>query len=313
MELSFIIPVYNVEAYITECLEPLTRIRGIKFEVIIVDDGSPDNSIATAKTFSNKLPLKIIHQENKGLSGARNAGLQAATGEYIYFYDSDDLIIPHEFMKLFKKTQENNLDVCSGKGMIFSEVSTLTPIKKDEALKLTGILSGPAMYALMEKKSEYSPMVWLRIYRREFLSQHQLKFTEEIIHEDEEFTALCFAYAKRCAYFPLDFYRYRFREGSISKSVRHKYLNPNSIPSFSRMAVNLSQTITGDNESKDVFSNAISKCLVEILRRLEYQKQVQMIKKIPGWAELNLTKVLKALPLKNRLQVYRYKFKLFFK
>lgn len=307
MDLSIIIPVYNVEKYIKECLEPLVRIKKISFEVILVDDGSTDESINIAKEFSSTIPLHIFTQQNGGASKARNTGLAMAQGKYIYFYDSDDVLIPEEFEKLVTKVISENLDLCSGKGMLFTDDGKLTTVKKDASVSQSGILSGPDMFKLMHESKEFSCMLWLRIYRHDFLKSNDLKFIEGIIHEDEEFTARCFALASRVAYYPYDFYRYRYREGSVSKSSNHKYLNPKSVPAFVKIIQKL-----GIEKMNEVVQISMSKFFVEILRRLAHQKKNGIIREIPSWESLGLEEEFRRLPFVYKIPIHRFRIKQFF-
>ncbi len=315
MDLSIIIPVYNVEKYIIDCLSPLTALSDLNFEIIIVNDGSRDNSISFAIDFLSKssLAFLIIDQENTGLAAARNTGFEVATGKYIYFYDSDDFIIPRDFLILWKEAKDNDLDICSGKGMIYFEDGSLQVMKEDKVLKNTKILTGPEYFQIMDHNKEFSPSVPLRIFRRSFLLGNSIHFTEGVIHEDEEYTALCFAKAERCAYFPFAFYRYRFRPGSITKSSDHKYLNERSIPSFSQIAHNLIGLPTYSSSVQVVYHRSVARFLEEILRRHDYLKQKKIIREIPHWSDLGLDSVMGSLQLKFRLPIYRLRLKIYLK
>src|SRR5690625_3677419 len=109
---TIIIPVYNVEKYIAECLNSVIRQTYSNIEVIIINDGSNDNSYEIIESYSKKYNnLKIIDQENKGQSVARNVGLTKAKGKYIYFLDSDDYIKDITIENLVSKMEENNLDL----------------------------------------------------------------------------------------------------------------------------------------------------------------------------------------------------------
>ena len=105
MRISLIIPVYNVEKYIIQCLESVVPQLSEYIEVILVNDGSPDNSMSLVNEYIDKIDpkiqkqIKIINQKNKGLSGARNTGIDHAEGEYIAFLDSDDILLLERFLK----------------------------------------------------------------------------------------------------------------------------------------------------------------------------------------------------------------------
>ena len=102
IELSIIVPVYNVEKYLEECLDSILKIKNINYEVLIINDGSPDNSQKIIDEYYKKdSRIKFFIKENGGLSSARNYGLERAQGEYIWFVDSDDLVVASEFEKFF--------------------------------------------------------------------------------------------------------------------------------------------------------------------------------------------------------------------
>ena len=109
--ISIIIPVYNVESYLNQCLESLKHQTLKDFEVILVNDGSTDNSLSICKEYSSLLPnCQIIEQKNQGVSVARNTGIQNASGNYFYFMDSDDYLENEALELCFEKAESNNLD-----------------------------------------------------------------------------------------------------------------------------------------------------------------------------------------------------------
>ncbi|MGL6168669.1 MAG: glycosyltransferase, partial [Fusobacteriaceae bacterium] len=116
MELSIIVPIYNVEIYLRECLESLYKIKGIKKEIILVNDGSKDNSYKIIEEYKEKYPdiTKVINKTNGGLSSARNSGLKEATGEYISFIDSDDFVDHLMFEEFFKLAIKDKVEVAVG-------------------------------------------------------------------------------------------------------------------------------------------------------------------------------------------------------
>lgn len=118
--LSIIVPVYNVERYLEECLNSLLRLKMEK-EIIVVNDGSKDGSLELLKRYeSMKLEnFLVINKENEGLSEARNVGMRAARGRYIYFIDSDDFIDPVKFEELYSEGMKNNVEFIKKKSRIF--------------------------------------------------------------------------------------------------------------------------------------------------------------------------------------------------
>ena len=110
--ISVIIPVYNVEKYLRECIDSVLNQSYQNLEIILVDDGSTDSSGEICDEYEKQdIRIRVIHQKNQGLSGARNTGFQNANGEYVYFLDSDDWIVPEAIKCLVKRAEEESADV----------------------------------------------------------------------------------------------------------------------------------------------------------------------------------------------------------
>lgn len=225
MELSIIVPIYNVEDYLEECLESLYNIKNIELEIILVNDGSKDNSFKIMEKFKDMYPEKtvLINKENGGLSSARNAGMKAAAGEYISFIDSDDFIDVDEFERFFKEGQKDKLDVIVGNMRYYTPEKTGDPLFRSEMIKNSGILKGVDFFwELFQKPKCFREEVVDDIYRREFLLKNDIWFNENIVHEDSEFTPLVYLKAEKVRYIDRAFYFYRQRTGSIMNKVSEK-------------------------------------------------------------------------------------------
>ena len=122
IKVSVIVPIYNTEKYVVECLESIVNQTLKEIEIICIDDGSTDNSIEIVKCYSN---IKIIHQKHSGLSIARNTGMQNANGEYIYFCDSDDVLEANALEELYNYSKKNNLDMLCFDGNTFYDQESL--------------------------------------------------------------------------------------------------------------------------------------------------------------------------------------------
>ncbi|SHK18373.1 Glycosyltransferase involved in cell wall bisynthesis [Clostridium cavendishii DSM 21758] len=229
MDLSIIIPVFNVEEYLENCLNSIYSIEGINKEIIIVNDGSTDGSQKIIDTYKNRYPeeTKVIIQQNKGLSGARNAGLDLAKGKYISFIDSDDYIDWKKYYELFENGKEEDLDI------IFGELKYLGDdgayITKDmerrrKKLSKLNICTGIDFWEKSFEKNNDSIRVEVvtNFYKREMLQNNKLFFKEGLLHEDTLFMFMTIFYAKKVKYFPIDFYFYRIREGSIMSALNYK-------------------------------------------------------------------------------------------
>ena len=225
MELSIIVPIYNVEDYLEECLKSLYNKKNIKLEIILVNDGSKDNSFKIMEKFKEIYPEKtvLINKENGGLSSARNAGMKAAVGEYISFIDSDDFIDVDEFEKFFKEGQKDKLDVMVGNMRYYTPEKTGDSLFRSDVVKNSGIVNGiDFFWNLFQKTKCFREEVVDDIYKREFLVKNNIWFNENIVHEDSEFTPLVYLKAEKVKYIDRAFYFYRQRTGSIMNKVSEK-------------------------------------------------------------------------------------------
>ena len=225
MELSIIVPIYNVEDYLEECLKSLYNIKNIKLEIILVNDGSKDNSFKIMEKFKEIYPEKtvLINKENGGLSSVRNAGMKAAVGEYISFIDSDDFIDVDEFEKFFKEGQKDKLDVMVGNMRYYTPEKTGDSLFRSDIIKNSGIVNGiDFFWNLFQKPKCFREEVVDDIYKREFLVKNNIWFNENIVHEDSEFTPLVYLKAEKVKYIDRAFYFYRQRTGSIMNKVSEK-------------------------------------------------------------------------------------------
>lgn len=210
MMFSIIVPVYKVEKYLEKCVFSLINQTFKDIEIILVDDGSPDNCPVMCDDFAlSDSRIRVIHKTNGGLSDARNAGLSVARGEYVFFVDSDDYIEVTTCEK-FQKFTCQNIDIIVGQALVENGNCELKHINAVEQ-----IFEGKEylLKALEEKKA---PMAaWLNVYRRKFLIDNQLSFKLGILHEDEQFTPRAFLAANTVIVTDIAFYHYIIRSGSI--------------------------------------------------------------------------------------------------
>jgi len=217
IKFSIVIPVYNVAPYLKQCIDSILSQTYCCFETIFVNDGSTDGSMAILEEYQRKYPqITIISQANKGLSAARNAGIQAAKGDYIFFLDSDDWIEPDTLKILAEKQRGEDL-VCFNGRRYFEDGSTEEPDSGIEETQLTG-WEYYNKYALLPRKFHFVCTV-LRLYRREYILKNNLFFEEGIYHEDNLFTPLACYYGQTVKLIPDCLYVYRIREGSITKTA----------------------------------------------------------------------------------------------
>ncbi len=218
VKLSIVVPTYNVESFINECIDSLLNQTLDNIEILVINDGSTDKSIENLKGYPDN-KIRIIHRENGGLSAARNTGLKYAQGEYIVFVDSDDFIIENNaYQNMYNLAIKNKSDIVVGNAIQYytSERNFLLNSKFDENLGDLLDISTYLHYVL-DCYSLFVP-VWLYMFKREFLIKNGLEFKEGIYHEDEEFTPRALLKANNISLYNKEFYGYRQRYGSIMNS-----------------------------------------------------------------------------------------------
>ena len=225
IEISIVIPIYNVENYLRECLESVYKLDLTNKEVILINDGSKDNSLKIAEEYTNKYfkDTILINQENKGLSGARNAGLNIAAGEYIFFLDSDDFLDSNETELFFKEGIKKKQDILIGNYWEYFGKDDKKILISSVANKK--IINQKGNYFLDRdvKNSCFSVVVWRNLYKKEFLQKHNLFFKEKLLHEDNLFTLKAFRLSNKVGCSDKVFYYYRqTNSGSIMKNMTKK-------------------------------------------------------------------------------------------
>ena len=219
VKISIIVPVYNVERYLPRCIDSILAQTFTDFELIIVDDGSPDNCPQICDDYAQKdNRIKVIHKENGGLSSARNAGLDIASGEYIGFVDSDDYIHPHMYEKLYKSLIENKSDMSICNAKIVGE-NGCTIISRNQALPIgSECLTGKEVLCEKILKNEGWRWIvaWPKLYSKKLFDD--VRFPDGKIHEDEFIAHLIFSKCNKVSCIKEHLYYYVQRNGSIMES-----------------------------------------------------------------------------------------------
>ena len=215
--ISVIIPVYNVERYLKQCLNSVIRQTYENLEIICVNDGSTDNSLAILKEYEQKdHRIVVISQENKGLSAARNTGLTHVTSDYVSFIDSDDYIDPRYIEVLYTKLHESNAD--------FS-LCDILPFGNNIYKNLQWIdwcrtrLKWSADIPI--NPNNLVVMSWAKLFKMDVIRKHNLQFPEGLFNEDNYWHFLYCAYSKKyaIAHEKLYFYRKDNPDSIMTKTI----------------------------------------------------------------------------------------------
>lgn len=213
--ISFIVPIYNVEKFLFDCLYSLKIQEGNDLEFLLIIDGSKDRSDLISIDFMKvDRRFKVFFKENGGLSDARNFGLLRANGKYVFFLDSDDYIEKSFVSTVREKLLYPNIDILAIDAFkidINNHISKISHTKGN-----INIYSGIEFLYLQLKTNKMLMAVWMRIYNKEFLVSNNFYFEKGLIHEDEEWTPRVILKAKKIIHLDYCGYFYISREGSIT-------------------------------------------------------------------------------------------------
>lgn len=230
MEFSIIVPIYKVEKYLRGCIDSVLVQNYMDYELILVDDGSPDRCGAICDEYAKEhTQVKVIHKANGGLSSARNAGLDIAAGKYVIFLDSDDFWDDSDALKHFHE----NLSDTRADVLVF-------PAKRyyEENNQYTYILSGEAdrekiidvnvnsAVRYMLERNIYRAAAWNKVIRRSLIEDHHMRFLEGYLSEDMDWCGDLLLYSNRFDFYEVPVYVYRQqRAGSITAGKTEKLVS----------------------------------------------------------------------------------------
>ena len=216
MKVSVIVPVYNTEKYLEKCLDSLVNQTLKDIEIIVVNDGTKDNSQKIIDKYKKKYKnIKSYIKENGGLSDARNFGIEKASGDYLSFIDSDDYVSTNMYEKMYNKAISGNFDivVCD-----FNYIYEDSDVIKCSSSKINGDTTN-----IKKVMFDNFPAVWNKIYKKKLLKD--IRFKKKVWFEDVEFIYRVLPYVKSIGVVKEPFNYYLQREGSITKSVDPRIYN----------------------------------------------------------------------------------------
>ena len=214
--ISVIIPVYNAEAYLPACIESALSQNDVATEILLVDDGSTDSSLAICDSYGAKHgAVRVFHTENRGVSHARNIGLDNASGEYITFLDADDALLPDALRTLSEILRQENADIAVGKKRIIDRGGNIIEPSYPEPTECWQGTDGLAQ-SLKDHPATYS--VWGKLYRAGLLED--IRFEEgRAVHEDSFFVFLCMLKEPKVIVKDIAVINYNISENSASRSA----------------------------------------------------------------------------------------------
>jgi len=293
-KVSVIIPVYNVEAYLAECLHSVVNQTFQDMEIILVDDGSTDRSPEITKAFAKQDGrIKIISQPNRGVSAARNTGIRSASCEYILFVDSDDTIMPNSVEMLYNKAFETGSDLLLGNALwLKPNAPIFVNFERNEELNSQVGISGEECYIkLMKIKNAFPPLVYLFFVKRELIIRNKLFFKIGIIHEDELWCTQTMLKSTRVSMIGLNYYYYRQREGSLMNSDDNIEFRIKSLFTITKEIKKLTQKLKKENKSVELITCLYAKIfdLLHLINTLRWK--IESFEQ-PFWDSRFFSKVL---------------------
>ena len=224
-KISFVVPVYNCGEYLLNCVEELKRVSAADYEIILVDDGSEDQSGVICDRMSGvDRRIRCIHQENHGVSSARNRGLREATGDYVCFFDADDEIEPEKLTRIFERMEAAGDADLLIFGMSFDYYHRKSLYHRYELSPSLAVSDADDIWT--EKiydlyvVNALSP-VWNKVFRRDFLIKNQLYFREDMfLYEDLEYSIRCMKHCGKILFEPEVIYHYQQSEDEGNSGQR---------------------------------------------------------------------------------------------
>lgn len=309
VKISVIVPIYNVEKQLSRCLESILKQEENDLEIILVNDGSPDNSGEIAKEYATRYPDKILYfeKENGGLSDARNFGIKHSSGKYLAFVDSDDYITENLFKDL-APYMEADYDMVKFKISVINEDGSVinknySPIFENK--------SGEEAFDILYKSDVMTEVAWGYIYKREFFVNNNFEFAKGLYHEDLGLIPLVLIKASKVA--STDVFGYNYVQTKTSITRGNEELRYRRAEDLLKHYDYMLEKIKKYNVSKITKQNIkiyYTNCIILELNNLNdeeqrrYIKQIRKRKMVNNIKARNLKQFIKKLILTCNIKLY---------
>lgn len=252
-KISVIVPIYNVEKYLKECLKSIIKQTYKNLEIICIDDGSPDKSINILNEYS-KIDSRILirRQQNMGLSKTRNMGIKISTGKYLIFVDSDDWLPLDAIESLYKKIKREDSDIVIGGRITITVSKKKSFIPTGENINFT--FDKYLEYSM--KKKEFRPSSCGKLYKKEIIEKYKIEFPKGLLYEDMIFVFKYLYYCKKISILSKEVFYYRYdRVDSIINTLQIKDLD--SLKNVEKLEKFLKKNNRNDILEKEYFQKYI--------------------------------------------------------
>jgi len=254
-DVSVVIPVYNGAAHVRHAIESAQAQSGVLLDIICVNDGSTDGTLEILNNCAlTDERIRVISQENQGLSGARNTGISAAKGRYLVFLDADDGWVFDGLKSLVNFADTKSLDMLLFDANLIVDDNVSTELAASYANFYTrtnsheAVLTGAELAVQLLQEEGYNPNAGLYLIKRSYLTDQRLRFRLGFIHEDSAFTFSALVNASRTSHLKLPFFERRLRQGSIITSSK---MESTALGYFAAL-VDMSATLNQANVSSEL-------------------------------------------------------------
>ena len=315
---SIIIPVYKIEEYLPECIESLCKQTYKNIEIILVDDGSPDNCPSICDEYALKDPrIKVIHKQNAGATAARKTGAQAATGEYICCVDGDDYVAFDYIEAFAKQIEQYGCDMaCCGYYLATPDGKSPKPLRNRVGYYSAEDIKAEIYPELIQTKNAtyFTPSLWGKAIRTEIFKAEQMKIDENIkIGEDGACIIPCVYKASSVCIIPDCLYFYRYNPSSVTKNGKaFRFDGPELIAKHIENEINMSEFDFSEQLNRKIVHELFTVVKSQFNRKEKYCAVVKDIKnnlKLPLYSQA--IKQSRFNGLSGKLALYSLKYNLF--
>lgn len=309
-KLSVIVPVYNTEKYLDKCLDSLVNQTFEDIEILIINDGTKDNSEEIIENYIKRYPNKIKYfkKENGGLSDTKNYGVERALGEYITFVDSDDYVDKDLYIQL-RSCMENQIDLIKYKLIRVDE--EYAEIGRGEG-PVFGKSTGERAFQILFPNDTMIEPSWLYLYRKEFFVKNKFKFSVGLYHEDFGLTPLCIVCAESVISTAVYGYYYLLRENSITTNLDYEKKKERSydlLKHYDNMIDKIENCEVKDDTKKNIKQYYTNTILLQIEELLDIDKknfiqEIKQRKMIHNIQIKNVKQLIKRILLIINIELY---------
>lgn len=322
-KVSIIVPVYKVEKYLDRCLDSLLHQTLKDIEIILVDDGSPDNCPRMCDEYARKdCRVKVTHKINGGLSSARNAGLDIANGEYIAFVDSDDYTSIEAYDTLYKKAKESNADIVYAGFLFYHEDGTFNEnfvLNHEYSGEEIATFLGKMIFDRTSPSESICMSMWNGLYKRQLIESAHCRFVSEreCLSEDILFHMMFIPLCKKIVCIPKTFYHYCYNGTSLTRSFNANKIYSNfrlyelligQMEKFKLMTLEYKIMLLLINNTRGIL---LKRVFLSDFTLKEKRLYCDIIYSYPGWKKVLSSLKGRKIPIPERIALLIIKYKLF--